>query len=206
MGGNPIQQAIEAIRSLGGDVAVVAILVAIVAVVLLLVWQVLGRRKQVVHERPTGLTVDVGSLGTAGPPAGPPLLEFYYMPVRLAAVVVAPAGRGHELPPINQLNAVFEAILPGLSQVVAAHQPLIRRWPAQLSVSGFTHVFFQNVRLPGDAGKGTPWSSAAGVAKLAGLSVMVGLVLQTESATNHGQVSIDSEEKWLSILRVKATE
>ena len=204
MKGNPIQQAIEAIRSVGGDVAVVAIVVAIVAVVLLLVWHVLGRRKQVVHERPAGLTVDVGSLGTAGPPAGPPVLEFYYVPVRLAAVIVAPAGRGHELPPINQLDAVFEAVLPGLSQVVAAHKPLIRRWPAQLSVTGFAHTFFQHVRLPGDGGKGSPWSSAAGVAKLKGHSVMAGLVLCTESATTHGQVTIDSEEKWLGILHVKA--
>ena len=204
MQANPLSRILDWIESAGSDVVVCAIVVAIVAVVLLLLWQVLGRRKQVVHERLAGLTVDVGSLSTAGTPAGPPLLEFYYMPVRLAAVVVAPAGRGHELPPINQLDAVFEAILPGLSQVVAAHQPLVRRWPAQLSVTGFAHTFFQHVRLPGDAGKGTPWSSVAGVAKLEGHSVMVGLVLRTESATTHGQVTIDSEEKWLGILRVKA--
>ena len=203
MEANPLSRIFDWIKSAGGDLAVYAVVVAIAAVVLLLVWKVFGGRRQVVHERPVGLTVDVGSLGTAGPPAGPPVLEFYYVPVRLAAVIVAPAGRGRELPPINQLDAVFEAILPGLSQVGAAHRPLVRRWPAQLSVTGFAHTFFQHVRLPGDAGKGSPWSSAAGVAKLKGHSVMAGLVLRTESATTHGQVTIDSEEKWLGILRVK---
>ncbi|NQU25553.1 MAG: hypothetical protein HQ567_30070 [Candidatus Nealsonbacteria bacterium] len=199
-----VQKIMDTIGNVGGNAAVYTAVAAIAAVVLLLVWKVLGGRKKVVHDRPTELTVDVGSLGSAGPPPGSPVLEFYYEPVRLAAVIVAPAGRGHELPPINQLDAVFEAILPGLSQVVAAHKSLVRRWPAQLSVTGFALTFFKYVRLPGDAGKGTPWSSVAGVAKLKGHSVMAGLVLRTELPTNHGQVTIDSEEKWLGILRVKS--
>ena len=90
-----------------------------------------------------------------------------------------------------------------MSKVVAAHRPLVRRWPPQPSSKGFAHLFFQHVRLPGQGGKGSPWSSAAGLMKIEGQAVMAGMVFRTADPSAHGQEIIDSEEQWLRILRVK---
>ena len=149
------------------------------------------------------VTIDVASLDTAGPPPGAPTLEHYHLPMRLAAVVVAPAGRARPLPPQDQLAGVFESIVPGLAQVVATHNALIRCWPEQLSISGFAHAFFRHVRLPGDGGKGTPWSSAAGLVKVRGQSVMAGLLMVGRQPNTIGQMIVEQETKWLDVLRVK---
>lgn len=201
MDGGPIQKILDAINPANGNLGMVAVVAAIVIVLLFIVWKMLSGRKREQPMPAVDLKIDVMQLGTHGPPAGGPILEFYNVPVRLAAIIVAPAGRVRPLP--DQLDDVFDAVLPGLDQIVAAHQPLIRRWPPQLSPTGFAHMFFQHVRLPGDGGKGSPWSAAAGLLKIEGQPVMAGLILRTESTSSHGQVIIDKEEKWLSILRVK---
>jgi len=140
------------------------------------------------------LTLDVESLGTAGPPAEGVLVKFYNVPVHLAAIVVAPPDR---------LDAVFEAIVPGLGQAVVDHRPLIRRWPVQLSSTGFAHSFFRHVKLPGEGGKGTPWCAAAGMVKVNDQPVTVGLVLRSQSANNLGQTIVESETKWLDLVRIR---
>ena len=83
------------------------------------------------------------------------------------------------------------------------HRPLLRRWPNQLSASGFVHLFFNNARLPGTGGKGTPWSSVAGVFKVQGQPAMAGLVLCAAKPNSLGQTIIDSEYQWLGCLRVR---
>lgn len=201
MGAGPLQRILDALGS--GNLAALAGLAVVALLLLVVIWKVLSGRKRQPSLATPDLSIDVTSLGAQGPPAGPPMLEFYHVPVRLAAIVLAPAGRGHALPPPNQLEDVLESVLPGLARVVAAHRPLIRRWPAQLSTSGFAHAFFQQVRLPGKSGKGTPWSSVAGVAKMESQSVMAGMVLRTESRNNFGQSIVEKEHEWLGILRVK---
>jgi len=189
---------------LSDNPAITVLIAAAVAVVILLVlWKLLTRRKPAGSERVADLTIDVTSLGGQGPPPGGPVLEFYNVPVRLAALVLAPAGRVRQLPPPSQLDAAIDAIVPGLDKVVAAQRPVIRRWPAQLSSKGFAHTFFQNVRLPGEGGKGTPWCAAAGTFKIKGQPVMAGLIMRTASASSIGQTVVDKEEKWLGCLRVK---
>jgi hypothetical protein len=185
----------------GGAVAcVLGGVVVLVAVVVL--WKLLTRRKPKAAA-PPDLRIDVMALGAHGPPAGGPVLEFYNVPVRLAAIVLAPAGRVRELPPLDQLGDVFDAIVPGLASVVAAHRPLLRKWPPQPSTRGFAHQFFAHARLPGEGGKGTPWSSAAGVLKIEGQAMMAGMVLRTEGTSSHGQEIIERPEQWLRTLRVK---
>ena len=181
-----------------------AAIAVVVLVVLLILWKLLTRRKREPARQVPDLAVDVMGLGTEGPPAGGPVLEFYNVPVRLAAVVLAPAGRVRQLPPLNQLDAVYEAIVPGMARVVATHRPLLRRWPAQLSPRGFANTFFTHARLPGEGGKGTPWCSAAGLVKIEGQPVMAGLVMRTESPSSHAQETIESEEQWMRILQIKA--
>jgi hypothetical protein len=180
----------------------------VVGAVALIVVAALGKalfgRKRTPPERPPDLSIDVVALGAHGPPSSGIMLELHSAPVRLAAVVLAPAGRVRELPPLNELNDVFDAILPGLADVVAAHKPLIRKWPAQLSVGGFAHTFFSQVRLPGQGGKGTPWCLVAGLFKIEGQPSMAGLVLRTEKPrSSHRQEIIDGEDQWLGVLRAR---
>ena len=74
---------------LGGLVLLVAVLLA---------WRKLRRQRGRLRTPPPNLTLDLAALGEGGPPAGPPVLELYNLPVRLAAIVLAPAGRVRELP------------------------------------------------------------------------------------------------------------
>ena len=130
-------------------------------------------------------------------------MELYNLPVRLAAVVLAPVGRVSDLPPDGQIPLLIEAIIPGLDKMAALHRPLICRWPNQVSARGFAHLFFINAKLPGDGGKGTPWSSVAGVFKLKGQPLMAGLVLRAAAPNSLGQTIIETEHQWLGCLRVR---
>jgi hypothetical protein len=166
-------------------------------------WRLLRRRKKVRPRLTPDLTVDLSALGERGPPPGPPVLEFYNLPVRLAAVVLAAVGPERELPPERELAAYLDSLVPGLDQVAATHKPLVCRWPNQVSARGFAHLFFSNARLPGLAGKGTPWSSVAGVFRLAEEPLMAGLVLCAAKPNTLGQTTIDAEHQWLGCLRVR---
>ena len=201
MGGGPLTRILD---MLGSPVVLAVVLLAAVAIVLLLaVWKILGGRSTRPAPPPPDLRIDVLALGDQGPPAAAPVLEFFGTPVRLAAIVVAPVGRVRNLPPPQEMADVLESIVPGLARVVAAHRPLARSWPAQLSIKGFAHMFFQHVRLPGDGGKGTPWCSAAGVFRVDGQPMVAGMVFRTRSNSSYRQAIIDVEEKWMNMLRVR---
>lgn len=180
-----------------GVTALVLFLVAYAA------WRIVKRRRPKLSKDEPEQGIDVMALPTEGPPPVGPSLYYYNVPVRLAAIVLAPAGRVRDLPPLNQLNDVFDAIVPGLAMVVSTHRPLYRRWPAQLSSRGFAHKFFGHAKLPGQGGKGTPWCSAAGIFKIEGQPFMAGLVMRAETTTNLGQQTIEEEAQWLDILRAK---
>jgi hypothetical protein len=179
------------------------LLLAVLGVAVLLVaWRVLRPKRRVPLQTPD-LAIDVMALPTESPPADAPKLTYYSVSVRLAALVLAPAGRARELPPLDQLGGVIDAIFPGLAQVVATHRTLVRRWPTQLSVQGFAHQFFTHAKLPGQGGKGSPWSSAAGVFKIEGQPVMAGLIFRAAAPTTLGQMIIQRETQWFDILRIQ---
>jgi hypothetical protein len=202
MDAGPIDKLIQTLTQLGGNVMLYGVVAAIVCVLCAIAWKIITGKKTTSTSKSPSMDIDVMSLGNQGPPSEGPALEFFNQPVRLMAVVLAPAGRIRDLPPVDQWDEVYDAILPGLDKVIPLHKPLIRRWPTQVSARGFAHAFFQHVRLPGDGGKGTPWSSVAGVFKIEGQAMMAGLVLRTASTTSLGQQVIDTEEKWLGCLRV----
>ncbi|NUQ63049.1 MAG: hypothetical protein HUU20_11280 [Pirellulales bacterium] len=194
----------EAARNVSaGTVAWVVVGVVVLAVVYV-VWKMFRVREEKPARMDPEQPVDVAGLGEIGPPPGLPSLEFSLAPVRLAAVVVAPSGLARELPSANRLDDFFDSVAPGLAAVVAAHRALIRRWPGQVSIAGFSHKFFSKARLPGDGGKGTPWCSAAGVFEYQGQPFLIGLVLRAASNNNHGQVTVEQPTKWLDLLRVRA--
>jgi hypothetical protein len=183
--------------------AILAVAVAIVLIVLAVAWRAIRRRRRPPPPPAPDLRIAVESLGDAGPPPGLPQLECFNLPVRLAAIVLAPVGREGVLPPDDQLQPLIEAIIPGLDKIAALHRPLVRRWPAQISINGFAHLFFNQARLPGDAGRGTPWSSMAGAFKLKGQPLMTGLIFHAAAPNSLGQTIIESDHAWLGCLRVR---
>jgi len=176
---------------------------AALIIVLWVLWRLFQRRGRFLLRPRPELRIAVSALGDEGPPPGPPTLEFYNLPVRLAAVILAAAGRSGELPAEEETDRLLEAIIPGLDKIAELHRPLIRRWPNQLSARGFAHLVFNNVRLPGLGGKGTPWSAAAGVFKFHARPVMAGLILRAAAPNSLGQFIIETEHQWLGCLRVR---
>lgn len=190
------------------DDGLVRLVVLAAAAVLLLfaaavIRKILKRGKASRSRIEPALTVDVDRLNTDPPPTSGPGLTFYNLPVRLVAIVLAPAGRAGVVPDAKGMPTLLDAIIPGLSDVVAAHDPVRLRWPEQLSGSGFAHSFFVHAKLPGDAGKGTPLSSVAGMAKTHLGSVMVAMVVRTDRANSYGQQILETEGDWLRAFQTR---
>jgi hypothetical protein len=180
-----------------------AVVAALVLIVLAILWTRLRRRRRATKPPTVDLRIPIETLGDAGPPAGLPQLECFNLPVRLAAIVLAPVGRAGVLPADDQLLPLIEAIVPGLDKITSLHRPVVRRWPTQVSINGFAHIFFNQARLPGDAGRGTPWSSMAGAFKLKGQPLMAGLIFRAAAPNSLGQTIIESDHDWLGCLRVR---
>lgn len=182
-------------------VAVLAALVILLLVVI--VFLLLRRRARQPEPVSPDLRIDVAELSDEGPPADGPRLEFYGTPVRLAVLVLAPAGRNNPLPAESDLPAVLDDLLPGFTAAVATHRPLIRLWPCQLSTQGFANAFFNNVRLPGDRGKGTPWCAVAGRFDAGARQLLAGLVCVADRPNSLSQLTIAHAGQWMDVLRVK---
>lgn len=183
---------------------VVAAAVAAVAVLVVVVLaRLLRRRPADEADRPADLRIDLATLPAAGPPKDGPQLEFYNLPVRLAVLVLAPAGRGSRIPPKDLLPEIVERLLPGLMRVLSSHRPIFHRWPPQLSSQGFAQTFFACVPLPGDRGRGTPWSSAAGRVEAFGRSYLVGMVFRAAEPNSLSQTVVQHTSGWLDVLRVR---
>lgn len=180
--------------------AAVAVLLLVGAAV---IRKLLTRRRRARGRIEPSLALDVDRLSNEPPPKSGPGLTFYHLPVRLVAIVLAPAGRAGVVPDADGMPALLDAIIPGLAEVVAAHKPVRLRWPEQLSGSGFAHSFFMHARLPGEAGKGTPLSSAAGMAKTHLGSVMVAMVVRAERPNSYGQQILETEGDWLRAFQTR---
>lgn len=174
------------------------------AAVLLLVLLVYfwRRRKGPPPLREPSLIVDLEGLDVP-PPEDGPALHCHGLPVRLAVLVLAPSGRGGEVPTGVNRSAAIDQIVPGLARIAAAHGTLVMIWPQQLSPRGFAHLFFANVKLPRDRGKGTPWCSLAGKFEADGQQIMAGMALCGSKPNSLSQYIIDLPSEWLEVLRVE---
>jgi hypothetical protein len=193
------------VRSLNRELLLGGSVLLLVLAILYAVWEAIHRRRRRPVGRTPELAIDVSTLPAGGPPAAGPQIEFYNLPMRLAVIVVAPAGRVSRLPPLEEIHGVLDAIVPGLADVAVAQQSMLYYWPPQLSSRGFAHGFFRHVPLPGDGGKGTPWSAAAGGFKVGDQPFTAGLILTAASPNALGQVIVETDTKWLDVLRVKMT-
>ncbi|MCA9248436.1 MAG: hypothetical protein KDA42_15020 [Planctomycetales bacterium] len=185
----------------------IALAILVLGLALLVVVRFVGGllgRKKPGRSEDIDLTIDIAKLAATGPPANAPRLEILHTPMRLAAIVVAPAGRSGLLPDLAHLGAMVDAIAPGMKAVVDAHLPLVRRWPAQLSAQGFANSFFSHAELPGDGGKGSPWCAVAGSFKHQGNRFLVGMICRADGPNGIGQITVPREEAWLEVARVKS--
>lgn len=158
--------------------------------------------------KPENLTIDLEQLeltglDTTGLARQGPHLEFYGIPVRLAVLVVAPMGRGAELPEADQLRVALDSLVPNISKILDLHRPIFRRWPAQLSAHGFPQFFFLNLKLPGNKGLNTPWSSIAGRFQVEDGSLLVGMVFYADKPNGLSQTVVEHEGQWRDALRVR---
>lgn len=183
------------------QLVLVAGLAAVMSLVWLLWWFRPGRQLDQPDGR--GWTIDVSELTDAGPPPDGPQLECYNVPVRLCGLVLAPVGRGTELPTQEELPSAIDEMLPGFLQVLQAHQPKLFRWSAQLSSRGFTQAFFANTPLPGERGGGTPWCAIAGRFEVQGQGILVGLICRSTKQNSLSQIVVQREGQWLDIMRVR---
>ena len=182
--------------------AAVALAVLVAMGVAFRMWRAARRRRRTVGE-PLWLEINVDELGPAGPPAGGPALLVHHVPVRLTLLVLAPIGRGSQLPRAGELSQLLDNAVPGLGGLLAAHGTRIKLWPPQLSTTGFAAALFANVRLPGDRGKGTPWCTIVGKFMAGQRGFLAGLVLRAASANSLGQMTLERDTDWLDALRVK---
>lgn len=182
---------------------IIGVALSLTALAALLLVRRLRRRRSAAEPPQPDLSLDIGSLSSAGPPSRGPRLELYNIPMRLAVLVLAPTGRGSQLPNEEQVTDLVDQIVPGLMRVVEAHQPVIRRWPVQLSSEGFANTFFANVPLPGNKGKGTPWAGLAGRCEWEGQNFQIGMILCAAAPNSLGQLIVQRESQWLDMLRVR---
>lgn len=161
------------------------------------------RRRPKAPPPPPDLRIDVRSRPLEYVPDSP-RLSIQGVPVRLAVVVLASAGRAQQIPPSERWAELFQSVVPGLADVVNTHAPQIITWPPQLSAVGFNQVFFRNLLLPGDRGRGTPWCALAGPARASdGRVFLIGLVMQAGEAVYLSCQTVQHETEWRKFLEVK---
>jgi hypothetical protein len=188
--------------SLWTAVAVAALLAAGLLLAFV-AWLILRSRRAADLPSAPPREMDLTRLGEVGPPPGAPVLELYHVPMRLAALVLAPIGRGRHVPSAEQLPQVLAGVLPGLPRVVQAHGTRVELWPPQLSAQGFASAFFAHLRLPGNRGKATQWSAVAGRVEAEGQGFLVGMVLRAAAPNQLSQYLLETEGQWLDVIRVR---
>ena len=189
---------------LGDPLLVGGVLGAVAVVALVFIVRRLMKGRRPAAEEAVDLHIDLEKLPADGPPTGGTQLQFYNVPARLAVVVMAPVGRAGDLPPTDLWGNVLDRLLPGLEQVVELHKPLLVPWPAQLSSHGFVQAFFNNVGLPGDRGRDTPWCSLAGRVLVGRKPFLLGIVCCADRPNGFSQLTADHVGDWLDVLRIRS--
>ena len=149
------------------------------------------------------LRIDVEALDSSGPSATAQTMEFYGTPVRLAVLVAAPQGRGVASPNHQQLMALLDRIIPGMSGVVQTHDTNIIEWPTQLSDEGFGQKFSHNLALPGDAGRQTKWCSIAGPMSIGVGQMLIGLLCVADDENMLTHYVVKNDGQWRDMIKVK---
>lgn len=202
-GKRPDEALAELLRGPWGPVVRAAAVLVVLALLALVAVRGIRRRSGRASkvESDYGIAADI--LPDWGPPEVGPRLLYRNTPVRLAAVVLAPSGRARELPPINRLGEVFDALVPGLADVIRAHRPVYRRWPAQVSTRGFVHRFFAEAQVLAPPGTSSAWCLAGGTFVFRDEPLLVGLVMRAALPTSLARAIVEEPAEWLRLLSVE---
>jgi hypothetical protein len=171
-------------------------------VVAALVFAKVWSRDSAIVETVADDSLSVSNLGAGGPPLEGPILEMYGTRVRLAALVLAPIGRGNELD-TKALPKTIDQLTMGLHSVMGYHQPVFEHWAEQVSIHGFENAFLREVKLPGNRGKGTVWSAFAGKFTDGEQQLLAGLVVCAEVPNSYGATILEHDGQWVNCLRVR---
>ena len=180
-----------------------AVAVVVLLMILASVGRLVQRRARSRSAAADNLSIDITQLDASGPPDSWPRLEYYGVPVRLAVLVLAPAGRLASIPSSDKLRDLIDTIVPGLADILDLHQPVFRRWPEQLSSQGFAQTFFTNMKLPGNSGKGTPWCSVAGRFDAGDQQLLIGMVCCAASPNSRSAQNVEHAGQWHDVLRIR---
>lgn len=172
----------------------------VIVVIALNIWR---SRQGTGSSQQPNLTIDLAKLGVAAPPAGISRLEVYGTPVCLRVVVIAPAGRHQASLHDDDIPILLNQFMPGLLEIVRSHQPLCRCWPAQLSSQGFAQSFLNHVSLPGNRGKGTPWTSIVGKFQVSEQVFLIGIACCSETSNSLSHFIVEHEGQWFDTLRIR---
>ena len=175
----------------------------VLLVIAILLWRRFRRREEIVIPPPVDVGIDVARLPTRGPDDTNLQVEVYGTPVRIALIVLAPVGRDGSIPQPDEVLEIVEQLVPNFAEAILRDQPLIRAWSGQLSSQGFANSFFNNVALPGDRGKGTPWCSLVGKFTARKQQFLAGIVCCGEGDNALSQYTIQHEGQWNDVLRVR---
>lgn len=138
------------------------------------------------------------------PPATPrPVLTFRNLPVRLRLIVLAPLGHGAGGIDIEEVEALLDALTPGLGGCVRQDRPRVRIWPTQLSAAGFAAAFRRETELPGAEHDPSHWVLLAGRALVQRRPIVLGLALWSAVETTLGTMTLDEPHEWPRVLMVE---
>ena len=179
---------------------VFALAMLVIVVVALNIWR---SRQKTGSSQQLDLTIDLAKLGVVAPSAGTSRLEVYGTPVCLRVVVIAPAGRHQSSLHHDDIPILLNQFMPGLLDIFQSHQPLCRCWPAQLSSQGFAQSFLNHVSLPGNRGKGTPWTSIVGKFHVSEQVFLIGLACCSDTSNSLSQFIVEHEGQWFDTLRIR---
>ena len=179
--------------------AVLFVVLALVAIGLLLFR--IGGRKRVVQSPTTNMTIDLEALPLSPLPGETATLDIYSSPSQLAVLVLAPVGRGHDLPDQAHWRPLLEQLCPGFTEILDQHQPVFRKWPAQISHAGFYRSFFANMRNQDSPTSATQWYKLAGRLDWLNRQILVGIVAKSNHGTPLAPIQVEQAGKWREILK-----
>jgi len=128
-------------------------------------------------------------------------LRVYHLPVRLGLVVVAPLGHEAGVVDVDAIPDLLDQAVPGLGKVQRELKAKTWVWPVQMSANGFRHALTAHLRVEGKDVKGSRWCLVTGRVVTQDHQYMWGLGLYSHEPNNLGCVAVESEFKWLDVVR-----
>lgn len=150
------------------------------------------------------LEIDLSEIPEALKLTGDRRLQIEGTPARLRFVIVAPAGKAHDIN-IAAVPTLLDKVLPGLSAIFEQDKPFINKWPMQMSYQGFANLFHRNTPLPEGEKEPSRWILVAGRAHVGSHQIMLGLGLQAVKPTTIGRRRVDMHD-WPNLLRIRVRD